>query len=481
MKTPAAVSIRNVAAGSVTPQIPIAIVGGGACGVVAALAAQRVGVDCLVLERDATPSGSTALSSGFIPAAATLAQQRAGVVDSNELFADDIQRKAKFGADPTLVAAFSQTIGPTLDWLEQEHGMQFEVLRDFLYPGHSVARMHSVPQRSGDALLARLWARAQSLRIPLLSNANVVNLLREPNGAIVGLDLQRPNGTRETIGCEQLILACNGFGGNPTMVARFIPQMRDALYFGHAGNTGAAMAWGQALGARLADTGAYQGHGSVAQPHGLLITWALIMAGGIQVNQSGARFWDESQGYSEAALAVLAQADGVAWNIFDERVHQLGVGFPEYQQAIKLGAVKRADDSAALARAIGADYGTLSAELNAIEQAALAAPQHDRFGRRFVLEQRLRAPWYAIKVTGALFHTQGGLAVDGQMRVLREDDSVIDKLRAAGGAARGVSGAAVWGYLSGNGLLSAIAGGYLAGTASAADCQRPCAAGTTRR
>ena len=473
MTTSAAVSIRTVAAGSVPPQVPIAIVGGGACGVLAALAAQRLGVDCLVLERDPRPSGSTALSSGFIPAAATLAQRRAGLVDSIELFTDDIQRKAKFGADPTLVAAFAQTIGPTLDWLEQEHGMQFEVLSDFLYPGHSVARMHSVPQRSGDALLTQLWARAQALQIPLMTNAKVVNLLRDPHDAIVGLDVQRPDGSVECIGCEQLILACNGFGGNPTMVARFIPPMRDALYFGHAGNDGAAIAWGQALGARLADTGAYQGHGSVAKSHGLLITWALIMAGGIQVNQAGARFWDESQGYSEAALAVLAQRDGVAWNIYDERVHQIGLGFPEYQQAIKLGAVKRADDTAGLARVTGTDHGTVSAELDAIEQAALSAAKHDRFGRRFAPELRLRAPWYAIKVTGALFHTQGGLAVDAQMRVLRDDDSVIDKLRAAGGAARGVSGAAVWGYLSGNGLLSAIAGGYLAGAAAAVDCQRP--------
>ena len=32
----------------------------------------------------------------------------------------------------------------------------------------------------------------------------------------------------------------------------------------------------------------------------------------------------------------------------------------------------------------------------------------------------------------------------------------------AGGAARGVSGNAVWGYLSGNGLLSAVAGGAIA-------------------
>jgi hypothetical protein len=44
----------------------------------------------------------------------------------------------------------------------------------------------------------------------------------------------------------------------------------------------------------------------------------------------------------------------------------------------------------------------------------------------------------------------------GQLRSSSPD------LLAAGGAARGVSGQAVWGYLSGNGLLSAIAGGHMA-------------------
>jgi fumarate reductase flavoprotein subunit len=38
----------------------------------------------------------------------------------------------------------------------------------------------------------------------------------------------------------------------------------------------------------------------------------------------------------------------------------------------------------------------------------------------------------------------------------------MPNLLAAGGAARGVSGNAVWGYLSGNGLLSAVAGGFIA-------------------
>jgi fumarate reductase flavoprotein subunit len=67
-----------------------------------------------------------------------------------------------------------------------------------------------------------------------------------------------------------------------------------------------------------------------------------------------------------------------------------------------------------------------------------------------------------VKVTGALFHTQGGLDIDEHCRVLRQDGTPWPNLLAAGGAARGVSGNAVWGYLSGNGLLSAVAGGAIA-------------------
>ena len=52
-------------------------------------------------------------------------------------------------------------------------------------------------------------------------------------------------------------------------------------------------------------------------------------------------------------------------------------------------------------------------------------------------------------------------------RVLRTDGNAFPNLLAAGGAARGVSGNAVWGYLSGNGLLSAIAGGYIAAHSAA--------------
>ncbi|MEZ5657496.1 MAG: FAD-binding protein [Burkholderiaceae bacterium] len=248
-------------------------------------------------------------------------------------------------------------------------------------------------------------------------------------------------------------------------MARHIPEMAAARYAGHGGNDGSALAWGEALGAASADLGGYQGHGSWADPHGILITWALMTEGGIQINADGARFHDESGGYSEAAVAVLAQPGAIAWNLFDDELLNLARGFPDFLQAERAGAIRSADDVAGLARLIGVDPVRLDAEL--AEMAACGREDRpDRFGRR--LRRPLHPPLHAIRVTGALFHTQGGLVVDADCRVLDAHGARLPNLLAAGGAARGVSGDAVWGYLSGNGLLSAVAGGWIAAGSAAA-------------
>lgn len=87
----------------------------------------------------------------------------------------------------------------------------------------------------------------------------------------------------------------------------------------------------------------------------------------------------------------------------------------------------------------------------------------DPFGRTFLPEHKLTPPYYAIKVTGALFHTQGGLEINTEGRVLTQQGEAMPNLFAAGGAARGVSGSNDTGYLSGNGLLHAVVFGAIAG------------------
>src|SRR5262245_46543696 len=56
-------------------RVPLVIVGAGAAGLCAALAAKEKGIGAVVIERDDVPSGSTALSAGFIPAAGTRFQR----------------------------------------------------------------------------------------------------------------------------------------------------------------------------------------------------------------------------------------------------------------------------------------------------------------------------------------------------------------------------------------------------------------------
>ena len=96
-------------------------------------------------------------------------------------------------------------------------------------------------------------------------------------------------------------------------------------------------------------------------------------------------------------------------------------------------------------------------------EAVVRGTGEDPFGREPGEALPLRPPYRAVRVSGALFHTQGGLAVDADARVLRSGGSVIEGLYAGGGAAAGISGRGADGYLSGNGLLTALGYGFLAG------------------
>jgi fumarate reductase flavoprotein subunit len=436
-------------------EVPLLIIGAGAAGLCAALAASEIGVEPVVIERDEVPSGSTALSAGLIPAAGTRFQREKGVEDSAKLFAEDIARKSHGEADAKLVQAVAANAGPTVEWLAEMYGMPFEVITDFNYPGHSAHRMHGLPSRTGAELIDRLRSAAEVREIPILTGRVCETLFADDDGFIEGVEIAGG----ETIGCGALVLACNGYGGNPGLVRRHIPDMADALYFGHPGNQGDAVLWGEALGARLNSLSGYQGHGSVATPHNILITWAAITEGGFQVNREGRRFHNEALGYSEAGAPVLRQPGRIAFDIFDARIAAIARQFEDFRNAEKQGALVVAQTLDELAARIGVPAAMLSAEANV----ALGSP--DRFGR--VFEKTLQAPFCAIKVTGALFHTQGGLAIDTRARVLRRNGRPFENLFATGGAAVGVSGSQASGYLSGNGLLTATVFGRIAGTSAA--------------
>lgn len=448
----------------------VIIVGAGAAGLIAALAAVEAGVQPLVLERDHVPRGSTALSAGLIPAAGTTYQARQGLTDTPEQFRADVLAKAHGTSDMTVLDLAVTEVASTLDWLGSRHGLAFDVVADFKYPGHSAYRMHGLPRRTGADLVDALRVAVEASGVTIVTDAPVTTLFRDGDGPC-GVGVARGE-RRDTVAARAIVLACNGYGGNAELVRRYLPDLNGAAWFGHSGNQGEAVIWGEALGAELRHMSGHQGHGSVAHPHGILITWATMMEGGFQVNARGNRFSDESQGYSEQGAHVMRQPGGVAWSIFDERIARIASQFEDFRAAEARGAVIRAANVTALAVATGLPEAPLSKTFLEVESIKRGM-RRDAFGRRFVgVPQPLMAPYCAVKVTGALFHTQGGLAIDVSARVKKRDGGVYRSLFAAGGAAVGVSGPDAAGYLSGNGLLTAVALGRVAGREAAAESLR---------
>jgi fumarate reductase flavoprotein subunit len=445
--------------------VPVIVVGAGAAGALAALAARDAGAKVLVLDGDATPTGATALSSGMIPAAGTAAQRAREIDDSPTQFAADIQAKSNGRSAAHLVEAYTQEAAGTLAWLERVGGLGFELV-DGVPPGHGRPRMHALAERGGTALLSALYRALAAGGVRLQPGARVTDLYVDADLRVRGVRCLRGGREPIDIGCSALVLATNGFAGNVELVARHLPDVRALPFAGHDGSNGDALGWGEELGAAIEDLDGFQAHSSVVMPQRLQLPWALMTEGAIQVNRLGERFGNEHEGYSESALFVLAQPEGIAFNIYDERIHEVGLAMPNYPEAVAKGLIKRGPTLRELAERLGIEPQGLEQSVALVN--ALAFEQDmDEFGRTFRGEQMLLGPYYGVQVTGALLATEGGLAIDRSGQVLRPDGSALPNLLAAGGAARGISGDGGGGYLEGNGLLAAVVGGYLAGRKAA--------------
>lgn len=437
----------------------VAGAGGGLCG---ALRAAELGLDVLVVEASEhfRHGNNTSMSTAMIPGPGSRFQRAAGVEDSPSRFLADVSAKTKGSAEPACARALAMVGAELVEWLADSAGVPIELPTDFSYPGHSVPRMHSVPSRHGSELLGYLVsAAAASDRIDILVPARLVAV--EPGAGSVTAVLERPDGSRESVRGAALLLATSGYAADRPAVREHLPEIAGAAYHGSEYARADALRIGAACGAAFGYLDAYQGHAGLSAQARTLVTWTTIMHGAILVNTRGQRIGDETVGYSEFAATLAAQPGATGWIIADQRIHDLSLAFTDYRQVALSGAVRSADSADELATIISADPAVLRGELAEAADVASARRTADRFGRT-VFPAALEAPYRAVRVLPALFHSQGGLLVDEHARVRHRDGGTVPGLYAAGGAAAGISGHGAAGYLAGNGLLPALGLSYLA-------------------
>ena len=432
----------------------IIVIGAGGCGLMAALVAAKKGARVLLLEKTDKPGGGTAFSSRGIRAAGSRRQHELKIDDSAALYARDILQRNNGESDGIMIQRLTETSGRVADFLTDEAGIQFQI-GEFAF-GHSAQRSHSWKEDKTvtDFLFAAV-EREKNIEVRFATP--VLAIEQNAGGAVVGAK------TRDGIlNARKIILASGGFGASDELLSRYIPKAVGIPFPGHHGSTGDGIKIGLGIGAAVENMGAFQPYPAYVGPGKRAVAPEVALSGAIMVDAAGKRFVDETRYPGGLGIKMLELPGKQAYEIFDERIFQLYRNAPGPRSLAGLFDAKlllKAETPEELAGKLGIDAEGLKRTIRDYNDRA-ARGDKDPFGR--VLPQQLAPAFYGIKVTVALYHTQGGLKVNLNGQVLRADGSTIPNLYAGGGVAVGVSGKGLEGYLPGNGLLASLGFGMIA-------------------
>lgn len=437
----------------------IVVCGGGACGLSAGLSASEDSDRTVtILEKNDETGGNMRLAAGSIPAAGTRLQKEAGIEDTPEQMALEILEKCDYEADEELVHHLCEESADLVHWLIDKWNVNLSLVTDYLHPRKTQYRIHSHPNRKGAYLADSLREAVDGQdNIELLTNTPVKRVVRD-GGDVVGVVAGKNR--LEAIKAEKVILATDGFGGNKQMISEHIDnKIADLPYGGSSTNTGDGVRFGSALGAATSNMGAWQGYAAWME-NGRWLNYAHMMHGAIIVNQDGERFGDESKGYSAFVSDLLDQPDQTAYAITDQdKCDLIDEHFGDFETERQY--YQQGETVAELAENLGLDPDPTSQTVSTYNQ-AVQEDVEDPFDRTERLDT-LTPPFYGVKIKPAIFHTQGGLVINTNTQVERPDGSTIGNLYAGGGNAVGISGTNNHGYSSGNGLLTALGFGRIAG------------------
>ncbi len=511
-------------------QFDVVVVGGGGTGLAAAIEAKTLGRSVVLLEKNPKLGGTTAWSVGSITATNTPHQLKAGIQDSPQHHSDDMPLFAatdkRMGKQGELAPAESEALRrlladnspDTIRWLMDKGVVFFGPMPE---APHRKPRMHNIVPNSR-AYIYHLEKHARRIGVDVRTSHRAERLLKEGE-RVVGVECTDEGGTRrQFVARGGVVLSSGDYSANPEMKARFMSEQHARIGPVNPTSTGDGQRMAMEIGARVLNGHlGYYGlrfpapkHKPFVQrippwpavtksmiwalahlPAGLLRPFVLgyvttflvpelkmFHEGGIFVNKHGERFVDEQE---RPEYALLDQPDQCGYCIMDDDVAAKFSGWPNYISTAPGVAFAYLPDyrrnrpdvyaSANTPEELAGKLG-IAPDAFAKTMTAYNAEAARSGGKRPPL---VKPPFHALgPIMNLMGFTDGGLAIDMQLRVLDAKDRPIDGLFAAGSAGQG--GLLLlghghhlgWGFTSGR--LAGRNAAYLAvspDTVSAADAR----------
>ena len=441
-----------------TLEADIVVVGAGGGGMAAAIEARQLGADVIVLEKNASYGGTSAYTEGLF-AVGSRWQKEAGV----EITADEVLQKTMnyhhWIADAELTMTFFEMSGETVQWLE-DLGVVFTGARTL---GPSLQTWHTY-EGLGGQYTKSLYEAATAAGVQFMMETPGQELIME-EGKVAGVAALRADGSRIALKANAVILATGGFADSEEMINEYTSlNFDDVVAVGSPGRTGDGIRMGMEAGAATEGMGTIMLCGALVTS--LNFDSQLNVAAGRQpmlwVNEKAERFADEGivTNFSYSGNAMSRQ--NKVYNIMDQAILQemhdngcffgkgmyVPTGSPLDDVFNQLDAAIEADDPnifvadtiEELAGKMGLDPVKLAGTVETYN--GYCAAGHDaQYGKaEKYLYPIENGPFYGFSLAKSYYCTVGGLKVNTNIEVLREDESVIPGLYAVGCDAGGLYG-----------------------------------------
>ena len=460
-----------------TETAEIVIIGAGAAGLFAAVAAKENGAGRVVLiEKNPSPFfSSTSYSAGSVNASGTLAQLKYGIqdIDGKEEFTEEILRQGNYENDKALVANYVKNAAPALDWLT-EKGVE-------LTPSTNIAfrmkRMHGCDLATGARYVEVLFSEAIRLGVEIWFNAKATDLITGKGNEVLGVKYKRGRSYGNLLAQKGVILCTGGFAGDVNRVDRDIPKFAGLPTFASPSSRGEGLDMATRIGAatHLLD---YMGAYAYGFPldeetrRGLIFRGHVMnLYGSITLNKAGKRFINDDQNSTKVAQFLASRHERTVYQLATEaqlsdfmkndQIQVIGWDRTKFNQEKEEGGhfINKVNSLEECASEMGGSFDALKNTIDAYNR-SVASGNDGEFGRKFMKGQFLSGPFYLFKCTPVVGITIGGLKVNRQMQVLNEYGEPISKLFAAGEVVGGLHGTS---YIGGCSLAGALALGRMVG------------------
>ena len=466
-----------------TAEADVVIVGAGTVGLVAGARLLEKGKKVVLIEKRDIPGGSGPMAYGGVAIAGcemydnydvtgALKNSYYGSVENmmgfwrtHPFLNPEYDRFDK--AMPYMTAQYSN-IGHLVDWFVKI-GLGFNPIGTYeggLTTGYTPYLAPGCYEGGAGYAMMFLEQRIKGLGGTILYSTEATELITA-DGKVTGVKAKSEDGASWTVNGKAVLLASGGFMRNADMIKEYYPEYAGQFFNCASASTGDGIKMGLAVGGYMECTG--RALPAYLSTYASKFEIALIhhSTPGIMVNAFGDNIGnivsDNHYKMAAAKLALESTHGGALYYVFDDASACTnsdfeGYGMNTYKAIFEKGeAVKYASLEEA-AEKLGLTNLKATVETN---NAHSLAGEADEWGRKGLPYIETREGVWVMRVDPTFYLTTGGLAIDTETHVLKEDGSIISGLYAGGDVCGSIEEKD--GKKYGMGFDAALAYGYIAG------------------